>query len=247
MFTEEYYGSGSIGIQLRGVANAPLRLIGNCSKLTLDIAEESKSLPNYQGGGGSIAKVSRIKGVEAKITADSLSRENLALALRGNVSSNLSTDVITGEAHAGIAEGSLILTARLPDLTQPLVVKLGAVVIVEAGNYERKRSGIYILPGASALADGDDITIDYTPLADDLVQALTETGKEYRLVFDGMNESRGGKPVLLICHRAQFSPTKSLDLIADGFGHLQIEAELLADEGIAGTGKSRYFTVRKAL
>ena len=244
--TRDYFGSGTIYIQQRNLAGAALRPIGNCQKLTLDIADESKELKNYEGGGGLINKVTRIKGVTAKITADSFSAENLALALRGTSASNTGVTAITGEAHGDIVEGSLILTARLPDLDQPLTVMLGAGTIAEAGNYERKRSGIYILPGAPDLADGDDITIDYTPLPDDLIQALTSAGKEYRLVFDGMNEAASGKPVLLECYRAQFSPTKGLDFIADGFGSLTLEAEILVDDGVSGTGLSRFFTVRKA-
>lgn len=244
--TESYYGSGTIYLKKRNVANAPRVPIGNCSKLTLSIADESKEQQNYQGGGGTIAKVTRIKAVTANITADSFSAENLALALRGTSTANASAAAIAGEAHAGIAEGSLILTARLPDLTQPLVVKLGTTEIPEAGNYERKRSGIYILPGAAGLAPGDDITIDYTPLPDDLIEALTEAGTEYELVFDGLNEADSGKPTLITCYRVQFSPAKSLDALGDNFGSLPMEGALLADESITGTGKSRYFTVRKA-
>ena len=135
---------------------------------------------------------------------------------------------------------------RLPNLAQPLTVHLGATVIAEAGNYERKRSGLYILPNAPDLTAGADIAVDYTPLADNLIQALTASGLEFQLVFDGLNEAQSGKPVVITAHRVQFSPAKSLDLISDKFGALKIEGAVLADEAITGTGLSRYFTVRLA-
>lgn len=244
--TKSYQGNGTVNIQLRNAANAQLRPIGNCSKLTLAIADESKDQQNYEGGGGIINRVTRIKSVTAKITADSFSAENLALAVRGSAQANTGTVAIAGEAHAAIAEGSLVLLGRLPDLTKTLTVKLGATVIAEAGNYERRRSGVYILPGAADLADGDNVTVDYTPLADDLIQALTSSGDEYRLVFDGLNEAASGKPVVIVCHRVQFSPANSLDLIDDGFGKLQLDGAVLSDESISGTGVSKYFTVRQA-
>lgn len=243
--TESYYGSGTVYIKRRGVAGAPRVPIGNCSKLTLAVAEESKEQPNYEGGGGLISKVTRIKSVTASITADSFSASNIALALRGTVDANPDTAAIVDEAHDGIATGSLIVTRRLPDLGLPLVVEVAGTPVAEEGNYERKRSGIYILPDAAGLIDGADIKVSYTPLADDLIEALTDSGAEYELVFDGLNEAASGKPSLITGYRAIFSPTKALDALGDNFGSLQIEAALLADESVTGTGKSRYFTVRK--
>jgi len=244
--TLSYQGNGTVNIQLRAAAGAALRPIGNCQKLILSIADESKDQQNYEGGGGIIARVTRIKSVTAKITADSFSAENLALAVRGSTAANTGTAAVAAEAHAAVARGSLVLLDRLPDPAKPLTVKLGAALIAEAGNYERRRSGIYILPGAAGLADGDDIAVGYTPLADDLIQALTRSGDEYRLVFDGLNEAASGKPVVIVCHRVQFSPASALDLIDDGFGKLQLDGAVLSDESISGTGVSRYFTVRQA-
>lgn len=243
--TESYYGSGTVYIKRRGAAGAARRPIGNCSKLTFAVADESKEQQNYEGGGGTISKVTRIKSVTAAITADSFSADNIALALRGTFTVNASTSAIAGEPHADIVLGSLILTGRLPNLGLPLEVTLGGTPVPEEGNYERKRSGIYILPDATDLADGADIEIGYTPLADDLIEALTASGDEYELVFDGLNEAASGEPTLIVCHRVSWSPTKGFDALGDNFGALQLEATLLADESVTGTGKSRYFTVRK--
>lgn len=244
--TQAFLGNGTIYIQRRGVLNAPRAPIGNCSDLSFDIADDTKDLQNFEGGGGIIARVTRIKSVIAKITADSFSPDNVALALRGSSAAQGSTTALVAEAHAGLVLGSLVVLDRLPDGAQPLTVHLGATVIAEAGNYERKRSGLYILPNAPDLAPGDDLTVDYTPLADSLVQALTASGLEFQLVFDGLNEAQSGKAVVVTAHRVQFSPAKSLDLISDKFGMLKIEGAVLADEAITGSGLSRYFTVRLA-
>jgi len=245
--TRSYIGKGTIYLQKRGTAGAPLAPIGNCSKLVLSIDQESKEELDYESaGGGTKEKLDRIKTVKAAMTAYSFSADNLALALRGTASANAGVTAIVGEAHADVALGSLVVLARLPNLAQPVTVKKGATTIAAAGNYELRRSGVYILPGAAALVALDDITVDYTPLAEDLVEALTSSADEYYMVFDGLNEAAGGKAQIVEAWRLKFTPTQSVDLIGDDFGTLELEATLLSDDTKAGVGTSGFFRARAA-
>lgn len=69
--------------------------IGNCSKLTLSIEEESKKLKNYMAlGGGSRNEISRISSVGFSITLHDLNTFNIALALRAEVHSDTTHDTI---------------------------------------------------------------------------------------------------------------------------------------------------------
>lgn len=246
MATTAYVGKGSVYLQDRSAAGKPLYPIGNCSKVTDSIEIESKEMPDYENaGGGTAAKFSRIKAVKTAIEMLSFSPENLALALRGSVTANAGAVAIVGEAATVPALGSLIPLARLGNLTVAPVVKKGGTPVVAATNYEWRRGGVYVLPGAATLVAGDAITVDYTPLPDDLIQCLVAAAADYRIVIDGLNEAASGKAVRIEKHRCQFDPAQSVDWIGDEFGKLTLSATQLADTSITTTGLSQYQTVRK--
>jgi len=245
--TRSYIGKGTIYLQKRGVAGAALAAIGNCSKLVFNIEQETKKELDYESaGGGAKESLQRITSVTAALTAYSFSADNLALALRGTASANAGVTAITGEAKAGIALGSLVVLNRLPNLTVAPVVKKSGTTIAASGNYELRRAGIYILPNAAGLTAGDNITVDYTPLPDNLVEALTAAANEYYMVFDGLNEADSGKAQLVEAWRVKFSPAKAFDLLGDDFGTLELEAEVLSDDTKAGVGTSGFFRARAA-
>jgi hypothetical protein len=153
---------------------------------------------------------------------------------------------VTDEAHAGILLGSLIRLAKVPDVTATVTVKKGATVIASAGNWEINGAGLWIAAAPADLLANDDITVSYTALAGDVVQALTTSNEEYTLIFSGLNEARSGKPVIVTVHRLKFSPAASLDWIADDFGQLEMSADLLADATVTGSGLSKYMKIEMA-
>jgi len=239
-----YVGKGEVFLQKRGTAGAKLSPIGNCTSLQFGITEDKKELLDMTtGGGGVLDTVSRIKNVTAKMTVSNLSPQNLAIALRGSVTASTAAAIVD-EAHADIALGSLVELARLPDTGAAITVKVGATVVASAGNWQAMGAGIWIAPNATALVAGDDITVTYSALADDLVQAMVASSDEYTLLFQGLNEARSGKPAIVKAYRIKFSPAKALDLIADDFGQLELEAEALSDATITGTGLSKFMSVR---
>jgi len=241
-----YIGKGQIFLKRRGSATAKRAPIGNVTALSIEIAEDERTLVDYESvGGGTLDKVSRIESVSGSATTSNHSPANLALALRGSATANAGA-AITNEAHADVQIGSLVALARLPDMTVAPTVRVGTDVIPAAGNYELTPAGIWIYPDATGIDNGDDITVSYTALPDNLIQALVAGGDEYELMFVGLNEARSGRPVVVTAHRCVFAPTAGLSLIADDFGQLELGFELLADASIAGAGLSRYMTVRMA-
>lgn len=240
-----FIGKGSVFLQLRGVVGAKMVPIGNCEELTTATEIDQKSLLDSSiGGGGMLETLDRIKSVKVQMKVTNMSSANIAIVLRALVTSATSV-AVTDEAHADIARGSLIQLARLPDLTQPVTVKKGATEIASAGNWTAIGAGIWPNPAATALADGDDITVSYTALASDMLQTLVRSADEYRLLFSGMNEARGDKPVVVAMHRLKFAPG-GLGLITDDFGRLSLDAELLSDPTVVGTGLSKFMSVDMA-
>ena len=234
-----YLGSGRVYLRDRSGA-AGLIEVGNCSALAFAVTEETKELKDYtQPGGGTYNEVKRISAVECQITMHDMSALNLSRALYGSTSS-VTTATVTDEAHADVNKGEFVATTFMP--ASVTNVKKGATTFVANTDYEVRAGGIYIIP-TGAIVDGDDITITYTKAATDVVQALTGSGKEYELVFDGLNEARSGKKTRVTAHRVKIGALASLGLIGEEYAAIEATGKLLKDTSITGAGISQYFKV----
>jgi hypothetical protein len=233
-----YMGKGVIYTKKTG---GGLIAVGNCSKLDISFDEEKKELKNYMtSGGGVLDSVSRITGVKLGMTSSNFSAEALSLAMRGTVA-DVAGGAVTDEAHNDIYVGAFVPFNKLPDLSASITVKKATVVQALGTAYTVTTSGIIIVGGT--LVDGDDITVSYTALTAERLEAITDSGQEYELVFDGLNEARSGKQVRVTAYRIKFSPMKGFGLIADDFGEYEMEADILADLSKSGAGISQYFKV----
>ena len=234
-----YLGSGRVYLRDRS-ATTGLVEVGNCSALSFAVTEETKELRDYtQPGGGTYNEVKRITAVECQITMHDMSALNLSRALYGSTSS-VTTATVTDEAHNDVNPGEFVATTFMP--ASITAVKEGATTLVANTDYEVRAGGIYIIPGG-AIAAGDDITITYSKAATDVVQALTGSGKEYELVFDGLNEARSGKKTRVTAHRVKIGALASLGLIGEEYAAIEATGKLLKDTAITGAGVSQYFKV----
>ena len=238
-------GKGKVYLQAlnttTGVPTGPLVDVGNVSKLALNVAEDKQEMIDYQSaGGGVMDSITRIKSVSLDMTALSFSQENLAVALRGT-SAAVSVTPIAGEAVT-VALGGLNMLAKTPASATAIVVKdeTDTDTYVAGVDYVQTRAG-FTVPAGSAILDGDVVNVSYTPATANLLQGLTAAANSMRVVFEGLNEARSGKAVVIDCFKVQFSPTKGLDLIGDKFGELTLSGTLLKDENKL-TG-SQYLTV----
>ncbi len=234
-----YIGAGPVYLENLN-ASEGLLPIGEVSKLELAIETDKKELASHvQSGGGLADVVSRIKGVNISMDINSLSPENIAMALYGSVTAAAS-GVVVDEPHDAYP-GALVSFVSPPDLAVPPVVKntAGDTTYVVGDDYELSPAGIKIKVGG-AISAKTGIKVGYTSLAHDVIQMLTNSGDSYRLVFEGLNEARGDKPVSVELFKSKFDPTSGLGLIADDFGTLSLSGSVLKDTSKVGAGLSKF-------
>ena len=233
-----FIGAGRIHIQPYD-QSAPLLPIGNVSEFTFSFEEDRKELKNYLGGGGNRNVISRVSGITASLVAHDFTANNISLALRGNVS-NGSTTAITDEelVSHGVAN-ELIPFNHLPDMKQPVTVKDSLDTTLVAGDdYERTQSGIQVIDGGGI--DHQGIKVSYTPLPTNMVQALVESGREFALFMEGLNDAQEGLPFNIRVHRIKFSPVQNLGFISDDFANIPLQIDVLSDPTITGQGLSPF-------
>jgi hypothetical protein len=231
-----YLGSGKIYMREAG-ASAPLVEIGNASKLDFGVTEETKELKDFtQAGGGTYNEVRRVSAVEMSLTVHDLSPENLARAVYGT-STVVTAGTATDEALTA-RKGGINPLAKIP--TAITNVKKGATTYVAGTDYELRAGGLYI-PSTSTIVDADAITCSYTYGGQDVVQALVTSGKEYEVLFAGLNEARSGKETRVHAYRVKLGATSALALLGENYAGLEIKGKLLKDTTKNGTTVSQYF------
>ena len=239
-----YLGSGKVFARVVGAADG-LRFLGNVTDLTLAIAEDKKELKDRtQPGGGTYNEVTRIDSVEATIKMSDLSPENVALALYGAAAA-ITAGAVANEAATAYTD-TFIKTAY-PINTSLTVTVTGAgspSPAYSAGTDFVVRGGGIEIPSGSTIPGGTPIQIDYTKKAGYDVQALVVAAQEYELVFDGLNEARSGKSVIVQGHRVKFGPAAALALLSEDYAELEVKGKLLKDTTKNGTSVSQYFGVQ---
>ena len=143
-----YVGSGQIYLKEVG-ALAGLLAIGNCSALSLAIAEDVKELKDYtQAGGGTYNEVRRIGSVEATISAHDFSPENLSKALFGT-STAIAAGAVTDEvvpAYAGALAPTLY---QLDTAVLPLVDSQAGSAAAARANTTAYALNVYLVPASA--------------------------------------------------------------------------------------------------
>ncbi|MEL4248559.1 phage tail tube protein [Shewanella xiamenensis] len=232
---ESYIGSGIVYVAGRDV--------GNASGVKITIEQETKTQPNYRGGGGNSDEITKIKSVKLSLTMNDFSNANMALALRGKVEV-LTAGTVDDEPITAVLDGLADTKFMIDTTVDPEVTNdTGATTYVKDTDYVVSAGGIRALTGG-AITAGQALKVTYTKKAGNAMQALTESGKVVPVVIDGVNDATG-KPWTLKFYKWSPSPTAGMDLIGDDFGSFDIEGGVLADSSIVATGKSKFF-VRSA-
>lgn len=236
-----FIGAGSIHLQPYD-QTAPLLPIGNVSEFTFSFEEDRKELKNYLGGGGNRNVLSRVSSVTASIVANDFTADNISLALRASISQSKLTPVVDEELDSHGVQDELIPFNKLPDLTQSITVKDSLdVALTEGTDYEVTKSGIKVIEGEGIDAEG--VKVSYTPLASSMVQALVESGREFVLFMEGLNDAQEGLPFNIRVHRVKFSPAQNLGFISDDFASLTLQMDVLSDPSISGNGLSPFMQI----
>lgn len=245
VITETYKPSMTVGqVYARpyGSAAAPMP-IGNVLELALEHKEQVIKQPDMSRlGGGTHAEVRRIEEVTLKMKLADINVVNLARATMGTLMA-VAMGTVADEAHVATL-GGLVRLAHIQPTA--VVLKKGVTVVAAAGNYEVRPEGIYILPTATDLTAADAITVAYSYGEYAAIEALTTKAVELELTFGGLNEADEGKAVLVEIWRASQGVTKSLALIQDKLGALDVEGTVLMDPTKVGVGISKYYKTSMA-
>lgn len=235
-----YIGVGKVYLREVG-ASAGLTEIGNCTALNFAVQEETKELRDYTStGGGVLNEVRRITGVEISLTMAEYSPDNLARALYGTTAAE-----VAGSVTAEVVTAYKGALARLayPNPTSVVVKdETDTTTYVAGTDYEVRPGGIFVLSGGS-ITDGETLHVDYSYGALDVIQALASSAKEWELVFEGLNEARSGKPVIVDVWRCRFGAAANLAFIGDDFAALELTGKVLKDSSKTA-GISQFFRVQ---
>lgn len=214
--------------------------VGNASDFSYSFSEIKKELLDYQDpAGGTAATVTRIDKVEGKMDLRVFNLANLALSLWGTANPALGVTAITGEAHV-INAGAFVPTDRIINTAVAPVVKKGATV-VDTDDYIVSPGGITIAAAitTAGVADGDPITIDYTPKASGDVQTLINTAPEVSMFFEGVN-GVDGKTTTVRMYKAKLGVAQNVGMISEDFNTLSVSFTINKDTTVTGAGISQF-------
>jgi hypothetical protein len=251
VITEDYSGQGIVYLaEVTNEVPGGFVDVGNCSALTTSF--EVSVFEKKESRTGSRLKRLRVttdKSANVAFTLDSYHKENLQKALFGAL-----LEVASGAVTASPITARLGKVVPLPD------VKVSAVVVKGTGansaityelneNYtvNTEAGSIYIMTAAEQTAAGatnpiteaEALAVDYTRAAQVNIEAFGEAEKEYALRFEGLNTVKSNEPVVVTVHRLRLSPLKTLALISDETGTLDMEGPALA------TTLGKFVTIRK--
>ena len=244
LITQIYKPVGNVGqVYARPYGSAAaLMPIGNVSDLQLSHEEDVQKLEDFTRlGGGTYAERRRVKSVGLKMTLSDLNLVNLTRAVYGT-----SQEVAAGTAVAETVTATPGGLVRLTHINPSGVkVNKGATPLPPA-NYEVRPEGIYILPDAKDVADGEELSITYSHGVYAAIEALTSSPSELELSFGGLNEVGSGAPFVVDVWRVSPGVCKQLALINKDFASLAVDGEVLIDPARQGEGISRFYRVRMA-
>ncbi|MBQ4838843.1 hypothetical protein [Pseudoalteromonas luteoviolacea] len=240
-----FQGRGSIYAEEIG-ANEGLLPLGNCNGLELSISEESQDMIDFENpGGGVLDTVSRVNQISASITSTSFSPRNIAIALRGLVNT-VSGVAVAAEEHT-VKLDAFTPFKKIPDKSKTITVtdSAGTKTYVEGTDYKVRNSGLIALSSGSITSDSI-IKVTYESMTTHNIQGITQQGKEYRIIFDGLNEADTNKPVRLTFLRIRFSPADALSFISEDFSSVPLNLNVMKDESVIDTGESQYIKIEQA-
>lgn len=200
--------------------------------------------------GGTFDKLDRVTSMTLALFFREFNSLNLANLLWADISDVPSAAVVDEVAIVQI--GKTTMLAKMPlEIDTVVDDETGLVEFDEDIDYKMTGSGIEVLEGSAlATAIGADldykVKVDYTCAAYDEIEALTNSGEEWEILFEGANAVGTKKRVNNLYFRCKFGIAQSLDWISvEDFMGLQSTCEVLADDTRIGAGISQYMKVMK--
>lgn len=237
-----YMGVGPVSAK---IFNSPdLHMpVGNVLKLSLEHKEEVKRMDNMQTiGGGSYTEVRRVTEVTLKMELADFNVTNLARCVLGDAAVVGAGTVADFGVVAQL--GGLIRLEHIDPTA--LTLKMGpdkatATTVNAANNFVVRPEGVLLLPAAQQITEASQLWLSYNYGEYVAIEALMAKPAELSLVFGGLNIADSGKPMVLDIFRASQGITKSLALIGNDFGKLDVEGTLLMDYTKTSIDASQFY------
>lgn len=212
----------------------------NSSAFSIAFSEEEKKLLDYRSGSGGVdASVKRISDMTGQMDLRHYTVDNLAKVLWGTTTAIAATPV-TDEAGYKINTGKFVPTKKIIDTAQPVTVKKGATTVLTA-DYTVSPGGILISGTITTggVANGDSITISYTPKAGADVQSLLSSAPSVSLHVEGINQV-DGKYFVGKLWKVKLGVAQNVGFVADDFATLSVSFTVEKDETVVTAGQSQY-------
>lgn len=200
--------------------------------------------------GGTFDKLDKVTSMTLALFFREFNSTNLANLLWSDITAVPSAAVADEEAIVQI--GKTTMLAKMPlTITSVFDEETGLVEFDEDIDFKMTGAGIEVLEGSAlATAIGSDldykVLVTYTCAAYDEIEALTNSGEEWEILFEGSNAVGTKKRVNNLYFRCKFGIAESLDWISvEDFMGMQSTCEVLADDTRIGAGLSQYMKVMK--
>src|SRR5690606_41357626 len=178
-------------------------------------------------------------------------RQQLAMQLSARLK-GAPADQVTDGRHQAEVGGTCKLEKMPLEIDAIRSVTEPTTEFVEDVDYKLTGAGFEVLAGgdlaaaiAAAGADPYLVSVDYSSAAYDEIEALTDSGQEWELMFEGANAVGTKGKVNAHYWIVRFGLAESFDFISvDDFVGQTVTGEVLADP-TRGAGKSQYMKINK--
>lgn len=251
--TNTYYsGQGRLLVGKRAASGEGYGLlgVGNCTGIEVAVAVEKYEHKESTSGLRAV-DMTQIKSQTAtiKFTAESLSLNNLAMGLYGEVV-DVPGATVTDEAHTLTGEADMV-PLKFPGVTAVSVAvgnDAGTAVDVTntAGQFDKyeidPKFGTLIIKDKASFPASSKVFVSYTYGAAKRLDIFTNPVPEERFLrFEGMNTANG-EFVLLNVPRVTFDPIPAYQLINEEIGSVEFTGNVLLDPTISAGSGSQFMT-----
>jgi hypothetical protein len=248
-------GKGKIWFDRFSTAGAKtgFERLGDCSSMTISMTDD---VIEHKGSQDAVVKtmkkVMRGRTVQVKVTGHEFAIFNMALALMGDTTEyTQAATAVTGEVLTTDAvKGRYYKTAKrqIGSVTVTNNTTMMALVLnTDYTIFDADVGIIFIKADASGVTDGDEIEIDYTPVAITAGDGLARIRGGNTAVIEGqllfVSDNTAGENKEVLVYRASVSPDGETPYITNEFGAWSLIFEALDDSDgtYGGTALEPYF------
>ncbi len=230
-----YYASfqGRVYLGKRDLAGNPIDIRSPGNVADLSLALKTDTLEHYESQTGQRSLDHRMvkqKSATVNLTIEEFTKENLALALYGNVVTGTTgtvTDEPVGNATPMLGDRYVLAHPKVASL----VVKdsAGTPATLTLGTHYTADSDFGAIQFLDLTGFTAPFKASYAFGAVEEVGIFTQPLPERYVRFEALNTAKGNAKFLIELYRVAFDPLKKFDLISNDYNKFELEGSLLAD------------------